>query len=197
MQCPVEHPSGNGCPVEKGCPVTQGDVKPLSNGCPIEKSISQCPVDGSTTGQVPSFNVAANDLVFDHSRQVDQKHMLSVKRSVSSIPKSDFTPSHQPSNLENWVYPSEQQYYNAMKRKGYSPDERDVPAILFIHNVVNEQGWSKVKEWETYRGNSNPKLKRFMGKPTQLSPKAYLLNLIGYLFMSVSPFDILIIVLFM
>jgi hypothetical protein len=35
---------------------------------------------------------------------------------------------------------SEQQYFNAMKRKGYNPQENDVPVILSIHNLVNEQG---------------------------------------------------------
>jgi hypothetical protein len=42
-------------------------------------------------------------------------------------------------------YFSEQQYYNAMKRKGYNPNEGDMPVILAIHNIVNEQGWTKVK----------------------------------------------------
>lgn len=33
----------------------------------------------------------------------------------SALPQSDFTPKHQPQGAEKWVYPSEQQYYNAMK----------------------------------------------------------------------------------
>jgi hypothetical protein len=32
-----------------------------------------------------------------------------------------------------------------MKRKGYNPNEGDMPVILAIHNIVNEQGWTKVK----------------------------------------------------
>jgi cytochrome c heme-lyase len=67
------------------------------------------------------------------------------------------TPDHQPEGMANWVYPSQQQYYNAMKvtlsapsscpsyslqRKGYNPDERDVEIILAIHNIVNEKGLS-------------------------------------------------------
>jgi hypothetical protein len=55
--------------------------------------------------------------------------------------------------MPNWVYPSQQQYFNAMKvsgnslivltahqRKGFNPEERDVEIILAIHNVVNEKG---------------------------------------------------------
>lgn len=29
--------------------------------------------------------------------------------------QGDFTPKHQPAEADKWVYPSEQQYYNAMK----------------------------------------------------------------------------------
>lgn len=32
--------------------------------------------------------------------------------------QSDFTPKHQPENMDKWVYPSEQQYFNAMKVGG-------------------------------------------------------------------------------
>ena len=77
------------------------------------------------------------------------------------------------------MYPSEQQYFNAMKRKGYNPNESDVPIILAIHNTVNERGWIQVKEWESLRGCSTPKLKRFMGRPKDISPKAYLKSFMG------------------
>ena len=51
-----------------------------------------------------------------------------------------------------------------MKRKGYEPRENDIPVILAIHNVVNEQGWTKIKEWESLRGCETPRLKRFIGE---------------------------------
>jgi cytochrome c heme-lyase len=73
----------------------------------------------------------------------------------------------------------EQQYFNAMKRKGYNPPEEDISVIVAIHNIVNEQGWSKVQEWESLRGCEKPKLKQFLGRPKDISPKAYLLNLFG------------------
>lgn len=75
---------------------------------------------------------------------------------------------------------SEQQYYNAMKRKGYNPREDDVPIILAIHNTVNERAWSQVREWEALAGYPDPKLKRFEGRPKDISPKAHFLNLLGY-----------------
>ena len=66
-----------------------------------------------------------------------------------------------------------------MKRKGYDPKEEDVAVILAIHNMVNEQGWSKIKEWEALRCCSEPKLQSFMGRPKDISPKAYFLNMMG------------------
>lgn len=183
-RCPVDHKKSESCPVDNGkvesCPVDHGK----KDSCPVDHgktSTESCPVDHASVvnNNNPLYNTNANDFVFDHSRTADQKANLSVKRATSNIPKGDFTPEHQPKAAEKWVYPSEQQYYNAMKRKGYNPSESDIPAVLFIHNHVNEQGWSKVKEWEAYSGFANPKLKRFMGKPTQLSPKARFLSMIG------------------
>jgi cytochrome c heme-lyase len=73
----------------------------------------------------------------------------------------------------------EQQYFNAMKRKGYNPPEEDISVIVAIHNIVNEEGWSKVQQWESLRGCEKPKLKQFLGRPKDISPKAYLLNFFG------------------
>lgn len=172
-KCPVDHSSSDA-----------RSPKGSSGGCPVEHAsnpLGGCPVDHNATPSTnsPLYNPAVNDMAFDQNRQSGQKVALSTERTVSTIPKGDFSPDHQPKDSGKWVYPSEQQYYNAMKRKGYNPSEADVPAVLYIHNVVNEQGWTKVKEWEAYCGNPNPKLKRFMGKPTQLSPKAWFLGLLG------------------
>jgi hypothetical protein len=39
--------------------------------------------------------------------------------------------------------------------------------------------WSRVKEWEAAAGCSDPKLLKFQGRPKDISPKAYLLHLLG------------------
>lgn len=127
-----------------------------------------------------------NDIQVGQEVQSGQSVKLSTSRPVSSIPKTDMTPGHQPDGVDRWVYPSEQQYYNAMKRKGYNPPPKDVPVILAIHNSVNEQGWSKILEWEAIRGCKEPKLKRFTGRPNDLSPKAQLLNLFGCVFILIN-----------
>eukprot|EP00639_Heterosigma_akashiwo_P025598 CAMPEP_0194699960 /NCGR_PEP_ID=MMETSP0295-20121207/25192_1 /TAXON_ID=39354 /ORGANISM="Heterosigma akashiwo, Strain CCMP2393" /LENGTH=323 /DNA_ID=CAMNT_0039593641 /DNA_START=180 /DNA_END=1152 /DNA_ORIENTATION=- len=82
--------------------------------------------------------------------------------------KGDETPHHQKETNRKWVYPSEQMYYNAMKRKGWDPREEDMPAVVAIHNFVNEEGWSE------------PRLIRFQGDATKLSPRARLNGLLGY-----------------
>ena len=56
----------------------------------------------------------------------------------------DGRPSHQEAGSPVWMYPSEQMFYNAMKRKGWSPSEQDMQSVVAIHNGVNERAWSEV-----------------------------------------------------
>jgi len=108
---------------------------------------------------------------------------------VSTIPSSSAqAPAHQPGPAggaaeRRWVYPSEQMFYNAMKRKGWDPDAKDMETVVKIHNAVNERAWSEIVQWE--RANhpgcgAGPRLVRFLGKPNDYSPKARWLNLLGY-----------------
>lgn len=53
-------------------------------------------------------------------------------------------PGHQEPDTPVWMYPSEQMFYNAMKRKGWSPSEQDMKQVVAIHNGVNERAWSEV-----------------------------------------------------
>ena len=63
------------------------------------------------------------------------------------------------------MYPSEQMFFNAMRRKGWSPREEDmarcalrtrsamrcllcVSSVVAIHNTVNERAWREVLAWE-------------------------------------------------
>ena len=39
-------------------------------------------------------------------------------------------------------------FFNAMKRKSWDPKEKDMRVVVPIHNVVNEQAWKKILEWE-------------------------------------------------
>lgn len=126
----------------------------------------------------------------------DQRIPLSTLRSISTIPKpceeGDHhlnSPSHQPKESSKWVYPSEQQFFNAMKRKGWQlpPDtELTIPQVVQIHNAVNERGWREILQWENLRNNPSPRLVRFIGRPTDLSPRA---RVMSGLWLREKPFD--------
>ena len=53
----------------------------------------------------------------------------------------------------NWIYPSEKMFFEAMKRKGYSSEAKDMKTIVPIHNAVNEKAWKEIKEWERPYGS--------------------------------------------
>lgn len=70
---------------------------------------------------------------------------LPLEREVSSIPRGD--------SDENWEYPSPQQMYNAMLRKGYTDTPADaVESMVAIHNFLNEGAWREIEEWERIFG---------------------------------------------
>ena len=121
-------------------------------------------------------------------RHKDQKQELDTSRVHSTIPKGAFNPPHQEgANSDNWVYPSEQMFYNAMKKKGWDPKEQEMSTIVKIHNAVNEQSWREVMRWESLHQNecANPTLVKFQGRPKDMSPKASFKSMMGY----TAPFD--------
>jgi cytochrome c heme-lyase len=99
---------------------------------------------------------------------------LSTDRETSSIPKS---------NKENWVYPSEAQFFAAMARKNHHPQAADMKTIVPMHNAVNERAWAEVMRWEAGKGGDacgGIKLVNFKGKPGEISPRARWKTFIGY-----------------
>jgi len=108
--------------------------------------------------------------------------MAASTRAAAAAPAHQSSASPAGPAPGEWVYPSEQQFFNAMRRKGWQPDERDMPAVVAIHNAVNERAWSEVLRWERRHQAScpDPTLVRFQGKPREFSPKARLLNALGY-----------------
>jgi len=71
-------------------------------------------------------------------------------------------------------------FYNALARKGKLNDdtaEEDIASVVALHNNMNEKTWQKVLQWEQATNGNNsdgdpPKLLKFQGRPTDLSPKA-------------------------
>ncbi|CZT99200.1 hypothetical protein PFAG_03666 [Plasmodium falciparum Santa Lucia] len=87
-----------------------------------------------------------------------------------------------PSKNGSWYYPSQKQFYNTTKKKGYSFSQEDLNMALKIHNAVNEETWNKImkKEQKYFDICKEQKLIKFVGYPTKLSIKAFMLTLIGY-----------------
>ena len=115
---------------------------------------------------------------------------LPLQREVSSIPRA--------TDSSKWEYPSAQQFYNALVRKGWETPEEHVQTMVDIHNFLNEEAWQEILKWEppcvtllvsfdladlmfVVDRNSDPYLAKFRGKPGQLSPKARLLMFAGWL----------------
>jgi hypothetical protein len=47
-----------------------------------------------------------------------------------------------------WEYPSPQQFYNALVRKGWETPEESIEMVVAIHNFLNERAWEEVMKWE-------------------------------------------------
>ncbi|KAK5688953.1 Cytochrome c1 heme lyase [Elasticomyces elasticus] len=102
-------------------------------------------------------------------------YRLSTDREISSIPRA-VAPDHTPNSAEkaalpkatashgspanaqgdtgydkdtgNWIYPSQSQFFAAMRKKGHEAEASDMSTIIPIHNAVNEKAWAEIKAWE-------------------------------------------------
>jgi len=73
------------------------------------------------------------------SPATDQSVRLPTSRTQSSIPRAQ---------AEKWEYPSPQQFYNALVRKGWATPEEHIETMVDIHNFLNERAWQEVLKWE-------------------------------------------------
>ncbi|KAI9699894.1 MAG: holocytochrome c synthase [Bogoriella megaspora] len=180
------------------------------------------PQTPSTTSRTLSALNPLNYMPSNLSQRPESAHQrtaLPLDRETSTIPKGDGSGT-------TWEYPSPQQMYNAMLRKGYTDTPEDaVEAMVAVHNFLNEGAWGEIREWERrfsrglgvgwgmcrrgedgiaeldggddverrmrlLRGEKveekeewrEPKLIRFMGRPNDLTPKAYMLGVLGWFY---------------
>lgn len=122
-----------------------------------------------------------------------QGGMLGCERTESSIARD---------GREKWEYPSSQQFYNALVRKGWETPVEHVDTMVEIHNFLNERAWGEVLRWEKRvarcgselvgrcgvcltdvdsDGDEEPHLARFKGRPGEMSPKARAWMFMGWL----------------
>lgn len=198
---PSNHPTikgtstGGGCPMKKngggyfswGSTEQKGQVKALSNDTSAEnedndsKPASLCPVKKNVQYNVYSQPIDPNNNMPSVANQLphpSQKEKLSTERIKSSIPKGG-------TNDDNWTYPSPQMFYNSLARKDKLGDttESEIESVVALHNNMNEKTWQKVVQWESLLTSSDqhqPKLLKFMGRPSDLSPKARLKSWMGH-----------------
>jgi len=189
VSCPVKHTpaaASSGCPVAPPTPADGSSA--AASGCGSGEAAagatSRCPVQrrGEAAGSADVLN-PANAMPATPNQQPapGQRAPLSTHRITSTIPS---TTSSEPL----WVYPSEQMFFNAMRRKGYEPREEEMGTVIAIHNSVNERTWEQVVEWERTlhpECAEGLRLVRFVGKPDEPTPKAQLRSLVGY----AKPFD--------
>lgn len=96
---------------------------------------------------------------------------LPTNREISSIRRTD--------TANNWVYPSQKQFYEAMKRKNWNPDASDMQTVVPIHNHVNELAWRHIMLWERAHVDAAQhkcggiSLTSFKGDAKKLTPRAW------------------------
>lgn len=105
---------------------------------------------------------------------------LPTDREISTIPRTGAG--------ANWVYPSQKQFFEAMQRKQWNPEAKDMKSIVPIHNAVNERAWYHIRLWELGQGGEECggiQLTSFKGESKKLTPRARMKCFFGY----EKPFD--------
>lgn len=133
------------------CPVDHTALKAKASAgqCPIQHDKpAQCPIPHDTTApaQCPIGHEGAETLnplnqmpTLSQAPAAHQLAALPTDRSTSSIPRDE---------ASRWEYPSPQQFYNALVRKGWETPEEHVETMVQIHNFLNEQAWLEIVKWE-------------------------------------------------
>jgi cytochrome c heme-lyase len=169
--CPVDHETRQAWldqakkvrPQEPPAPPPQATPTPPIPNNDISQIISQARYSldhGAWLAVIPRNMAmsAAQRSALDNFREIS-----TIPRAVSAAGHDAAVNTHSPANNEqesgvdeksgNWVYPSEEMFFNAMKRKNYDPEAADMRTIVPIHNAVNEQAWKEIKAWEKGRGS--------------------------------------------
>ncbi|KAK9237266.1 cytochrome c/c1 heme-lyase [Lipomyces kononenkoae] len=165
-------PSAPNSDASSRCPVDHSKFTQKSQGP------AKCPVDHDKldpTTNMP-YNLSATNKV------PGQKLDLPTERTLSSIPRGD------DESAGVWEYPSPQQMLNAIVRKGHKDTpEQDVPAMVDVHNFLNEGAWAEILKWEKKyvdESGTEPRLLKFTGRPNQPSPRARMLQWLGLIYPS-------------
>lgn len=180
---------------------------PTESACPYTPPDTTKNVEPKSTSKYSKYNPL--NYMFSDLSQEKAEHQtiaLPTEREPSTIPKGR--------GDGNWEYPSPQQMYNALLRKGYTDtDATAVESMVSVHNFLNEGAWAEIVEWERRFGQGlgkgwdnckrgeagsmasastgldvdqvpQPSLMRFMGRPTEMTPKAFMIQVMGKIYPS-------------
>jgi len=143
--CPVDHTSlANRAPstsrsASASCPVDHASSS-RSSSAAAAAAPAQCPVQHTQHRTDDETLDPRNQLpVLTQERAPLQSADLPTERTESSIPRD---------GAGNWDYPSPQQFYNALVRKGLPTPESEIETMVQIHNFLNERAWDEVQTWE-------------------------------------------------
>lgn len=155
-------PEPSSCSSDKvsACPVSPSSQ--LAGGCPVDHS---------------KMNPLNNMPNLSQEKAPGQIIDLPTSRTLSSIPKTNTDDG------KVWEYPSPQQFYNALVRKGWKTPETEIPVIVDIHNFINEECWEQIMYWESkfHCDCKDISLLKFQGRPQDMTPKAFFYHYIyGY-----------------
>ncbi|KAH9890221.1 cytochrome c/c1 heme-lyase [Xylariomycetidae sp. FL2044] len=194
------------CPVKHESPSPSPSAQPPS-ACPVPHSSRTAapePESRSTLSKLNPLNYMFREI--SQAPAPNQTHTLPTEREPSTIPRGD--------GAGNWEYPSPQQMYNALLRKGYTDtDITAVESMVGVHNFLNEGAWAEIMDWEKrfagglYKGwqlcsrgeknfntmvkkhgyqkevdNLSPSLVRFQGRPQEMTPKAAMFQVMGWIY---------------
>lgn len=125
-----------------------------TNDCPYHQSSSSNKYQAQNEKQCPMqqkvYNVYGEEIDPRNAMpppqqepMPGQKKPLSVERVKSTIPKGG--------TETTWEYPSQQMFFNALRRKGKAQGiiEDDMETVIAIHNNTNERTWKSIMEWES------------------------------------------------
>lgn len=136
-KCPIQHsplPPSQNSPLK--CPVDHNSLG-SSPPSPHPSGPAACPVDH---GKSETLNPLNQMPTLAQERALGQEMDLPLDRETSSIPRA--------SDSSKWEYPSAQQFYNALVRKGWETPEEHVQTMVDIHNFLNEEAWQEILKWE-------------------------------------------------
>uniref|UniRef100_UPI003AAA5BFE holocytochrome c-type synthase-like n=1 Tax=Centroberyx gerrardi TaxID=166262 RepID=UPI003AAA5BFE len=179
-ECPMHQPKAAECPMHQSAAASPSPSVPTHQERAYE--FVECPMKAANRDKYTPMDINPDNMMPPPNQQPSpgQPFSLSLNRQESGIPRAG--------SEQNWVYPSEQMFWNAMLKKGWrwregDLNQKDMSHIISIHNYNNEAAWQEILRWEALHKSEcpcGPSLVRFGGKAKELTPRARLRHWMGY-----------------